>query len=130
MPRFKAVHRGLKLLPVDFDKQVQPGSFEYALCYLVDHELDLSSFHARYRSKPDLLHDKRPKREALDLFTPDDFDYDPRSDECHCPAGKRLYSNGRHCTVGGYRARKFRGAKRDCLPCNWRKRCLRTPERD
>ncbi len=50
MPRFKPVHRGLKLLPVDFDKQVQPGSFEYALCQLIDHELDLSVFHARYKN--------------------------------------------------------------------------------
>ncbi len=48
MPRFKTVHRGLKLLPVDLDKQLLPGTFEHALCYLVDHELDLADFHARY----------------------------------------------------------------------------------
>ncbi len=50
MPRFKPVHQGLKLIPVDFDRQIQPGSFEYALCYLIDHELDLAAFHARYRN--------------------------------------------------------------------------------
>ena len=50
MPRFKPVHKGLKLLPVDFDKQIQPGSFEFALCYLIDRELDLAPFHARYRN--------------------------------------------------------------------------------
>src|SRR3990167_2239779 len=50
MARFKPVHRGLKLLPVDFDKQVLPGSFEHALCYLIDHELDLTDFHARYKN--------------------------------------------------------------------------------
>ena len=48
MPRFKPVHRGLKLLPVDFERQVQPGTFEFALCHLVDTSLDLSAFHARY----------------------------------------------------------------------------------
>lgn len=48
MPRFKPVHRGLKLLPVDFDRQVQPGTFEFALCHLVDTTLDLIAFHARY----------------------------------------------------------------------------------
>lgn len=48
MPRFKTVHRGLKLLPIDLDKQLLPGTFEHALCYLVDHELDLADFHARY----------------------------------------------------------------------------------
>lgn len=50
MARYKPIHKGLKLLPVDFDRQVQPGSFEHALCYLVDHELDLSPFHARYKN--------------------------------------------------------------------------------
>ena len=50
MARFKPVHRGLKLLPVDFDKQLQPGSFEHAPCYLIDHEVDLTGFHARYRN--------------------------------------------------------------------------------
>ncbi len=35
MARFKPIHKGLKLLPVDFDRQVLPGSVEYALCHLV-----------------------------------------------------------------------------------------------
>jgi len=50
MPRFKPIHKGMKLLPVDFDRQIQPGSFEHALCYLVDKELDLAPFHARYNN--------------------------------------------------------------------------------
>ena len=50
MPRFKTVHKGLKLLPIDFDRQLLPGTFEHALCYLIDHELDLSDFRARYRN--------------------------------------------------------------------------------
>jgi hypothetical protein len=40
------VQAGLKLLPINFDRQVIPGSFEYALCHLVDNKLDLSVFHA------------------------------------------------------------------------------------
>ena len=50
MARFKPVHKGLKLLPVDFDQQLVPGTFEHALNYLVDHELDLSALEARYRN--------------------------------------------------------------------------------
>ncbi len=50
MARFKPIHKGLKLLPVDFDRQIQPGSFEYALCHLVDHELDLTAFHSHYKN--------------------------------------------------------------------------------
>lgn len=44
MARYKPTYKGLKLLAVDFDRQVIPGSFEHALCHLVDHELDLSFF--------------------------------------------------------------------------------------
>lgn len=50
MARFKPIHKGLKLLPVDFDLQIQPSSFEHALCHLVDHELDLTDFHSRYKN--------------------------------------------------------------------------------
>jgi len=32
------------------DAQIQPGSFEYALDYLVDHELDLGALHTRYNN--------------------------------------------------------------------------------
>ncbi len=39
MARYKPVYKGLKLLGVDFDRQVLPGSFEHALCYLIDHEV-------------------------------------------------------------------------------------------
>jgi transposase len=46
-----------------------------------------------------------------------------------CPAGKRLYRNGRHCNIGGFEAVKFTGAKRDCGSCELRAKCLRHPER-
>lgn len=50
MARYKLTHKGLKLLAVDFDRQVIPGSFEHALCHLVDHEIDLTPFHIRYKN--------------------------------------------------------------------------------
>lgn len=50
MPRFKKPDYGLKMIPVDFDRQVIPGSFEHALCHLVDQEIDLSALEARYRN--------------------------------------------------------------------------------
>ena len=50
MARYKPTHKGLKLLAVDFDRQVLPGTFENALCHLVDHELDLTSFHVQYKN--------------------------------------------------------------------------------
>ncbi len=50
MARYKPIHSGLKLLPVDVDQQVMAGSFEHALCHLVDHELDRIAFHTRYNN--------------------------------------------------------------------------------
>ncbi len=39
-----------KMIPVAFDRQILPGSFEYSLSYLIDHELDLSAFDAHYHN--------------------------------------------------------------------------------
>jgi len=49
MARYKEYdYRQGKFLPISFDKQILPGTFEYTLNYLIDHELDLSLFDARY----------------------------------------------------------------------------------
>lgn len=49
MARYKPVDRHLtKLLPVRFSEQILPGTFEYAVNWLVDHKIDLSVFDARY----------------------------------------------------------------------------------
>jgi transposase len=50
MARYKLVDRSPKFIPVVLDAQIQPGSFEFALDYLVDNELDLSALHARYNN--------------------------------------------------------------------------------
>jgi len=39
-----------RLLPVSFHKQVQPGTFEYTLSYLIDNKVDLSCFEALFRN--------------------------------------------------------------------------------
>jgi transposase len=49
MPRFKDYdYQQAKVLPVWFDRQILPGSFEHSLTYLIEHELDLSVFDDRY----------------------------------------------------------------------------------
>ena len=62
-------------------------------------------------------------------YTSPDFHYDEATHTCICPAGKRLYSNGRASNLGGYEALKFRGAKRDCLPCTHREKCFKDPDK-
>jgi len=37
-------------LPVSFHEQILPGTFEYALNYIIDKEMDLSVFERRYRN--------------------------------------------------------------------------------
>ncbi|MFH1217613.1 MAG: transposase [Pseudomonadota bacterium] len=39
-----------QLIPVMFSKQIQPGTFEYTLSHLVDHELDLSFMDGRFKN--------------------------------------------------------------------------------
>ena len=85
---------------------------------------------AKYRSLPDPLWDKSAGAKSSTVkFKPSDFHYDPATNRCICPAGKKLYSTGSQCSTQGRRHHKFQGAKRDCLPCHLRERCLRHPER-
>ncbi len=82
----------------------------------------------RYKAKPDPLHNKQGKKTARH-YRPQDFTYDESTATCHCPAGKPLYQNGSNCIHNGYIAVKFQGAQRDCLPCDHRTKCLRTPDK-
>lgn len=40
----------LKLLPISFSRQILPGTFEHTLSHIVDHELNLSAFDARFNN--------------------------------------------------------------------------------
>ena len=86
----------------------------------------------RHRAKPEPLYDKsRPAEPAptRQLYQPSDFQYDPLARTCVCPAGKSLYRKGKNLVVGNYVGEQFRGAKRDCVPCTHRSRCLRDPHK-
>ncbi len=51
MPKFKPTNQAQgQFLPVFFPKQLQKGTFEYAINYLVDHELDLFCIEQRYNN--------------------------------------------------------------------------------
>ena len=43
MARFKPIDMSPRFLAVNLHAQVLPGTFEYALCHLIDHEFDLSN---------------------------------------------------------------------------------------
>ncbi len=50
MPRFKHYsYAQTKMIPIDFTRQLQPGTFEFALNQMVD-EMDLSIFHHKFHN--------------------------------------------------------------------------------
>lgn len=84
----------------------------------------------RYKVLPDPLYDKGAcAKPSIITFQPSDFTYEPATRTCICPAGKKLYSTGSNCSTQGRKHHKFQGAKRDCVPCHLRDRCLRYPHR-
>ena len=50
MARYKHIDTSPRFLAVDLQRQLLPGTFEHALNYLIDHELDLTGFDSRYQN--------------------------------------------------------------------------------
>ena len=51
MPRYKHYsYEQTKMIPLSFEKQIVPGSFEFALNYIVDNELNLSVFDSNFKN--------------------------------------------------------------------------------
>ncbi|OCC14238.1 Mobile element protein [Dissulfuribacter thermophilus] len=51
MARFKKYsYKQGKFIPIHFEKQILPDTFEYILHYLIDNEVDLSVFRQRYKN--------------------------------------------------------------------------------
>ena len=48
MARYKDVDTQPRFLPIDLARKLPPGTFEHALNHLLDRELDLSGFDARF----------------------------------------------------------------------------------
>jgi len=82
----------------------------------------IDKYKARHRKE-------QGKKRKSNHYTSPDFHYDADTHTCICPAGKKLYSNGRNLDLNGYEALRFRGAKRDCVPCTHRARCMKDPDK-
>ena len=50
MAHYTDIDTNPRFLPVDLARQLLPGTFEHALNHIIDHELDLSHFDARFRN--------------------------------------------------------------------------------
>jgi hypothetical protein len=50
MTRYKPQERNSLVLPVMLSEQIGPGSFAFALDYLVDNELNLNALHDKFKN--------------------------------------------------------------------------------
>ena len=50
MARYKHIDTSPRFLAVDLQRQLLPGTFEYALYHLLEREIDLSGFDARFKN--------------------------------------------------------------------------------
>ena len=50
MARYKHIEISPGFLAVDLSRQLIPGTFEHALNYLLDHEINLSRFDKRFKN--------------------------------------------------------------------------------
>ncbi|WP_310569928.1 integrase core domain-containing protein [Gemmatimonas sp.] len=50
MARYKSLDTNPQFLSVDLARQLLPGTFEHALNHLLDHEVDLAHFDARFKN--------------------------------------------------------------------------------
>ena len=48
MARYKHIDTSPRFIAVDLQRQLLPGAFEHALNHLLDHEIDLTGFDARF----------------------------------------------------------------------------------
>ena len=51
MAKYKKVNYDqMELIPVSFDEQIIPGSFEYTLSLLIDNKIDIKVFENKYKN--------------------------------------------------------------------------------
>ncbi len=50
MARYKHIDTSPRFLVIDLQRQLLPDTFEHAINHMIDHELDLSHFDARFNN--------------------------------------------------------------------------------
>jgi hypothetical protein len=58
------------MLPVRFEEQILPGTFEYTLNRLIDESIDLTVFEARYRNTAICKDSRRCASNGMDSSSP------------------------------------------------------------
>ena len=89
IPRFIPYnHDQNSILVVNYKDQLQPGTFEHAVHYLIQHKLgDLSIFYPKYSKRHQ---NQKPDSDGKTIISANEFQFDPVNLTCICPAGQEL----------------------------------------
>ncbi|EWG97893.1 transposase [Halomonas sp. BC04] len=183
MPRFKPYDDDQhSLVAINYLEQLQPGTFEHAVHYLIEHKLYLSVFYLRYRNcetgpcayDPALtvtadtgfanegnmryLHERQINGYIPDnqfrrrdqkfsaqkgkygkrhqdsgpsnrkqIIPASEFQFDPVTMTCICPAGESLTYRGQRETENGKGRAHFEGRLLQCRHCSKKHQCMQNP---
>ena len=83
---------------------------------------DIDKYKERHRKE-------QSKKRITKTFTVDDFKVADDLSHSICPAGCRMYSNGRGLNHNGRVYMRYKGPKSGCVSCHLRSDCLRYPDR-
>lgn len=89
-----------------------------------------NQFRSRDPKFKDRLNKPERQRERKHRVTyrASEFEFDPVTKRCHCPAGKEMRLRGEHEDDNGHLKLFFEGRLTDCRMCPVKDRCLRNPQ--
>ncbi len=111
---------------------------EASMKYLHENSINAYVPDNQFRSRDPKFADQKKKygkRHQLDkkknkpkLLSASEFDFDPLTLNCRCPAGQILSYRGQHCDPQGTFRAYFEGRLSQCRSCNLKNACMRNPE--
>ncbi|MCK5881959.1 MAG: transposase, partial [Sinobacterium sp.] len=97
--------------------------------YCFDNHVDAYLADGNFRKRDPRFIDRdryQPKNRKAKWFKAGDFDYDPVTDRCLCPAGNDMWPSGKRVIEGNNYA-SFTGYLDKCRDCPLQKQCMRKP---
>lgn len=97
--------------------------------YCFDENIDGYLADGNFRKRDPRFIDRdryQPKARQAKYFKAEDFDYDPATRSCRCPAGKEMWPSGNR-EIDGNSYASFTGYLNQCSNCPLQKQCMRHP---
>ena len=97
--------------------------------YCFDENIDAYLADGNFRKRDPRFIDRdrfQPKNRKAKFFKAEDFDYEPSTQRCRCPAGKDMWPSGRRAIEGNAYV-SFTGYLNTCINCPLQKQCMRHP---